>query len=194
MVGIISLHGRNFAVPVRTGSTLPGEEKDPILHLKTTDNKVARSLTSNELIMIIQQWKSQLQSNEGRDGVQTRSSCRPVLVLDRSALHTSKEFRAAMQELRQEVLFLPPRSHDLDPCDSHFFAVVKNRTKNGIAKSADQSWSSKVAELRKQMDTVQANPHIANYIKKLEACIEAEGRRFDGAYKKGRVADNAQTA
>lgn len=187
MVAIINLHDRTFAVPVRTGSNIPGDEYDPIRDMVASEGfKDASSLCAPELTSMIAQWKSQLDSAATGEGVHTRSMRKPVLVVDLSSVHTSQEFKAAMQAMRQEVLFLPPRSHDLDPCDSHFFATVKSKTKQALAKSGDHTWAGKVAELRKQMAAVQAAPHIANYMLRLEACINAGGRRFHYPHKKAK--------
>lgn len=198
-VSILQKDQPNFVRPVRSCSDIPGEP-DRIVHINQETNKAAKGITASELFLIVTEWislrrraeaaqaTSEGQSNNNNNNNSIDQSPprkkRSVLILDSSSVHRSEEFKQAMAQAGQEMMLLPPRSPDLDPNDSHFFGVAKNNARENLASKEEYGWEDKYTELVHQLETVAANPHIINYILKLEACIEARGRRFEKEYKR----------
>jgi len=105
-----------------------------------------------------------------------------TLVMDNDPTHTSRHFLFMSSQLNVTVLFLPPRSHDLSPPDSHLFGVAKPLWLKQLEINPDANWMKCVRRLIWLMEGLPSGPHIDNYVEKLKACLQAEGKRFDVEY------------
>jgi len=101
-----------------------------------------------------------------------------LLVLDNDPTHKSEEFKAHCAAQGVDLCLLPPRSHDLSPPDSHFFAVAKNAWRQEMSGKHHLTWPDRKKLFRKQLLNTNVNPHVVGYGQRLEACKAAGGDRF----------------
>jgi hypothetical protein len=105
-----------------------------------------------------------------------------LLIVDRHPSHKSPDFIQHCASRNVVVKLLPPRSYDLCPLDSHFFAVVKDGVRQRVCTEHIRNWPAIVDLLEEKMHSTPAANHIRNYLLKLRACLNANGHRFDHEY------------
>ena len=105
-----------------------------------------------------------------------------LLIVDRHPSHKSPDFIGYCESKNVKVKLLPPRSYDLCPLDSHFFAVVKEGARKMVCTEHIREWTSIVDVLDEKMQSTPAANHIRNYLLKCRACLKAQGHRFDHEY------------
>jgi DDE superfamily endonuclease len=115
-----------------------------------------------------------------------------LLILDNHPAHKSEEFQTFCEARGVDYMLLPPRSHDLSPPDSHFFAVVKNAWRRKMSGKHHLTWTERKDLFKKQILSTKVNPHVVDYGLRLKACEMAQGARFASQLavlkaKKGRV-------
>ena len=101
-----------------------------------------------------------------------------LLVLDNDPTHKSEEFQAHCAAQQVDLCLLPPRSHDLSPPDSHFFAVAKNAWRSQMSGKHQLTWPDRKKLFIKALLKTNVNPHVVDYELRLEACKMAGGDRF----------------
>jgi DDE superfamily endonuclease len=101
-----------------------------------------------------------------------------LLILDNDPAHTSEDFKKRCKDRGIDYCFLPPRSHDLSPPDSHFFAVAKNEWRRRMYDQDHLTWPERKQLFRKCILSTKVNPHVADYDLRLKACDKAKGHRF----------------
>lgn len=101
-----------------------------------------------------------------------------LLILDNDPTHVSVEFEEHCAAQGVDICLLPPRSHDLSPPDSHFFAVAKNAWRRQMANMPHLTWPKRKDMFRKCILKTKANPHVVDYELRLQACSMAKGERF----------------
>ena len=110
-----------------------------------------------------------------------RSSTPIVLVHDEATCHKAKkvkEFAASFKPVPIRLIELPPASPDLTPCDSCFFAAVKNEWQRRTM-GRGMSWEERVQLALKL--TVEQSPD--SFIKDLplrwKACVAEKGGHIE---------------
>lgn len=136
----------------------------------TAEGGKYKSLSGKELCSVVDKYAQARESNPGEKW---------VLVMDGDRTHTSKVFAEHCKAKGYKVLILPPRSHDLSPPDSHFFAQVKNEHARVLSKDPPKSWEQKAKLLQRLLQETNADAHLKAYEQKLRACLLAEGQRFE---------------
>jgi DDE superfamily endonuclease len=101
-----------------------------------------------------------------------------LLILDNDPTHKSEEFKAHCAARGVDFFLLPPRSHDLSPPDSYFFAVVKNAWRRAMSDQPHLTWPQRKELFNEQILKTKVNPHVVGYSLRLEACKLAKGQRF----------------
>lgn len=132
----------------------------------TASGKNATGLTANELVHIIGEYLQQCAQ-------------RPkYIVMDRDPTHTQDGVEGRLAQMGLIVRYLPPRSHDLSPPDSHFFAVVKNKWRKKLWESGEHDWDRVKGLFMECARNTDASAHIQDYRLRLQACVLAGGQRF----------------
>jgi hypothetical protein len=109
------------------------------------------------------------------------------LILDRHPSHIADSVHKAAERLGLTLKPLPPRSPDLQPLDTHFFAQVKKSVRAEVERRLQSGSTCTAAEQfrlfeQKLRETNPAN-HIRHYRLRLQACKEAKGKHFERQYK-----------
>lgn len=152
-------------VLIETLSSLPSSVQAACKPYLTASGKPAVGLTANEFVAIVGRYLQQCQEKP------------QYIVLDLDPTHVGAT-KDRLNELGLEVIYLPPRSHDLSPPDSHFFGVVKNTWRKLKWDQGVHEWEEATALFRECALQTNVSKHIEDYIMRLEACIRANGRRF----------------
>jgi hypothetical protein len=105
-----------------------------------------------------------------------------LMIVDRHPSHKSPEFERHVKDMGFDLKLLPPRSHDLSPLDSYFFAAVKHGVRTEVCSEKLHKWTDIAQLLDEKMVLTPSANHIRNYMLKLRACLMAKGRRFHLQY------------
>ena len=163
-VTLLRLHEKPVLIP--TVSSLDRTERAGMKPYLTASGKPASGLTADELIDIIGRYLQQCEDKP------------QYIVLDRDPSHTKDGVEGRLADMGLKVMYLPPRSPDLSPPDSHFFGVVKTKWRSLLMESGERDWD-KIKELFVQCaQETDATGHIQDYLLRLKACERAGGQRF----------------
>lgn len=151
-----------------SSSSVPGERTQTY---SKADGQAHTSLSSLELCDILKAY-SRFRRQHGLPP-------RFTLVLDNDPSHKGKAFRTYCKDKNVTLEYLPPRSHDLSPLDSHFFGVVKNNFGKQQATKRNADWRQRCEMLRTLLEKTDSKSHISSYKLRLEACAAAKGQCFE---------------
>ena len=106
-----------------------------------------------------------------------------VFVCDNAPTHSTPEVKDALRQRGMQLEYLPPRSPDLTPNDSHFNGCCKNQYFAFINPSgprqAKPSWVQAADQFVSLHETQDAHKHIVNWIMRLKLCVEVGGGAFE---------------
>lgn len=100
------------------------------------------------------------------------------LLMDRDPSHSAKLFQACAKRNTMRIMFLPPKSPDLDPLDYGVFGRVKQLWEQSCftgRASQRPSWDRACQLLIQMMEAIDPTPHITALPGRIKRCIAAEG-------------------
>jgi hypothetical protein len=115
-----------------------------------------------------------------------------VLVVDRDPSHTSSVLKPICDAEGITLLHLPPRAHDLQPLDSHFFGQVKAKHDTWCTNNCGASTQQVSDYLHELLRTMSPDASIEDYELKLDACIASRGGQFEEVFKQLKAKRNKQ--
>lgn len=102
-----------------------------------------------------------------------------VVICDGDRTHTASATANKARQLGIELLLMPPRSHDLSPLDSFYFAEAKRRWRRRLFKAKPRpKWEAMVQWFLQELEATDSDVYIKDYQDKLKACSKAGGQRF----------------
>lgn len=110
-----------------------------------------------------------------------RQATSPMLMHDRSKIHTSKLVTHALQDLQLRAALQPPRSPDLMPLDYGIFGFTKAKQEREEPMHA--TWGDKVKMFKNLLTNAPTKATINEFPLRLQACIDSRGEHLGDALK-----------
>ena len=115
---------------------------------------------------------------------QHRTMDAPVLVHDRSPVHTCKDVTGWLRQQGVQSVLLPPRSPDLSPPDYGIFGTVKRELYKLIHKPPRMAWDPACRWFVRRLEEFDNSRVLAQLPLRLQACIDAEGGHIEGRLRR----------
>jgi hypothetical protein len=149
----------------------------------STSNTVKKTagLRAEEMADIVRSWLAHVAKERQLAGPQRQVP--KMLVVDRDPSHTSNTLKPVCDAEGITLLHLPPRAHDLQPLDSHFFGLVKRQHEEWCRKNRGASTQQRFDHLHDLLRRLSPDASIEDYDLKLDACIASGGGHFEKAFK-----------
>ena len=110
-----------------------------------------------------------------------RRNQQAMLVHDRSTTHVNHVVKTQLKSLNLCEELLPPRSPDLQPLDYGVFSTSKNKLERESQRHDD--WTKRALDLEKHIREAPFANIVAEFPKRLQACIRAGGQHIDRELK-----------